>query len=136
MVLQRRAHGLVRGVPRGPGTGHRHGHRGVAERLPELPADLSYEGYPDSAEERLEQRRADALWALAATTIARDADVDRATVVVHTTLEGRTGAVGGAGARGVTDGGAGLPNRSEAPPVDPTVPYPSAPDSHGPLSEF
>ncbi len=77
----------------------------VAERLPELPADLSYEGYPDSAEERLEQRRADALWALAATTIATDADVDRATVVVHTTLEGRTGAVGGAGARGVTNGG-------------------------------
>ena len=48
--------------------------------------------------------------------------------MVHTTLEGRTGAVGGAGARGVTNGGAGVPNRSEAPPVDPTVPYPSAPD--------
>ena len=108
----------------------------VAERLPELPADLAYEGYPDSSEERLEQRRADALWALAATTIAGDADVDRATVVVHTTLEG---GVGGTGARGGEAGahdgsdGAGMPGRSEALRWTPRSPIPRLPLPRSPI---
>ena len=58
----------------------------VAERLPELRDDEADGAYPLLAEDRLEQRRADALVSMASTAIADDPDPDRATVVVHTSL--------------------------------------------------
>nr|MBA2599672.1 DUF222 domain-containing protein [Actinomycetota bacterium] len=79
----------------------------IAERLPELPPDLCFEGYPDSSEAVVEQRRADALWALAAAGLAQDPDADRATVVVHTMLGSATAAT---------------------PPGDPTMPGPTMAD--------
>ncbi len=85
----------------------------IAERLPELPPDLCFEGSPDSCDERIEQRRADALWALAAAGLARDPDADRATVVVHTML-------GSAGA--LSQAGPPVPGPTMA---DPTVPDPT-----------
>ncbi|MGI8791467.1 MAG: DUF222 domain-containing protein [Actinomycetota bacterium] len=57
-----------------------------AERLPEPPEEPT-SGIGLSAEDRREQRYADALWALASQAIAEDQDGDRATVVVHTKLE-------------------------------------------------
>ena len=62
----------------------------VADQLPELPDDDP--GFGDASEDRRDGRRADALYVLASQTIATDADPDRATVVVHTTVDqGRPG---------------------------------------------
>jgi hypothetical protein len=56
--------------------------RRVAERVPEVPAD----DVETTSEDRLQQRCADALHALAMSSIAEDRDADRAAVVVHTVL--------------------------------------------------
>jgi hypothetical protein len=53
--------------------------RRVAQRLPDLPLD----DVETTSEDRLQQRCADALHALAMSSIAEDRDADRATVVVH-----------------------------------------------------
>jgi hypothetical protein len=44
---------------------------------------------PVSAQDRREQRNADALCAVSSQALAKDQDGDRATVVVHTTIESR-----------------------------------------------
>ncbi len=60
----------------------------TAERLPESPTEEEpTSAIPLSAQDRREQRCADALSALSSQAIAADQDADRATVVVHTTIE-------------------------------------------------
>ncbi len=62
----------------------------AAERLPEsLPEEEHTSGsdVPLSAQDRREQQAADALCALSSQAIASDQDADRATVVVHATIE-------------------------------------------------
>ncbi len=59
----------------------------TAERLPELPTEEQTSAIPLSAQDRREQRCADALSALSSQAIAADQDADRSTVVVHTTIE-------------------------------------------------
>ena len=54
----------------------------MAERVPALPTDTGAAVCPEDA---VEQRRADALLAVATAAIADDADSERATIVVHTT---------------------------------------------------
>ena len=58
--------------------------RRAAERIPEFPRDESSAGVENA--DTLPERCADALSALAMRAISEDADADRATVVVHTTL--------------------------------------------------
>jgi uncharacterized protein DUF222/HNH endonuclease len=55
----------------------------LADRLPELPQQ-AVETIPEN---RLQQRCADALFAMASHKISEDADADRATIVVHTAIE-------------------------------------------------
>jgi hypothetical protein len=59
----------------------------LADRLPEMPDDDLPEGMERSADDTLEERCADALWAMASRAISQDSDADRATVVVHTRLD-------------------------------------------------
>jgi hypothetical protein len=59
----------------------------AAETIPSMPGEED-EYYVDA-------RRADALVALCSARIARDAEPDRATVVVHTQVDRSTGAIGG-----------------------------------------
>ncbi len=59
----------------------------LSERLPESPTEEPTSAIPLSAEDRREQRCADALSVLSSQTIAADQDADRSTVVLHTTLE-------------------------------------------------
>jgi len=59
----------------------------LAERLPESPAEDQSSAIPLSAQDRKEQHAADALCALTSQAIASDQDADRATVVVHATIE-------------------------------------------------
>jgi hypothetical protein len=59
----------------------------TAERLPELPTEEQTSAIPHSAQDRREQRYADALCLLSSQAIAADQDADRATVMVHTTIE-------------------------------------------------
>ncbi len=56
----------------------------ASERLPE---EQPTSDIPHSAQDRREQRYADALCLLSSQAIAADQDADRATVVVHTTIE-------------------------------------------------
>lgn len=70
----------------------------VAKTLPEAPDDCSPE---DGDLSSIDARRADALVALASTTIAEDQDADRATLVVHAEL----GALVGDGPNGLLAGG-------------------------------
>ncbi|MFN2526660.1 MAG: DUF222 domain-containing protein [Actinomycetota bacterium] len=60
--------------------------KSVADSIPSSPEDADAPIRRFAEEMDLERRCADALHALAMTSIAEDADVDRATVVVHTTL--------------------------------------------------
>jgi hypothetical protein len=59
--------------------------RRLADRLPDLPLD---DEVLSSPEDLLEQRCADALYAMASHSISEDADADRATVIVRTRLDG------------------------------------------------
>ena len=60
----------------------------LSERLPEsLPEEEPTFDIPYSAQDRREQRYADALCALSSQAIASDQDADRSTVVVHATIE-------------------------------------------------
>ena len=59
----------------------------TAERLPELPPEEPTSSVPLSAQDKREQRHADALCVLSSQAIAADQDADRATVVLHTTIE-------------------------------------------------
>ncbi|HEX2241486.1 MAG TPA: DUF222 domain-containing protein [Actinomycetota bacterium] len=65
----------------------------VAGSLPSSPEVPTARDARWAQERDFESRCADALHALAMTAIAQDADVDRATVVVHTTLDAVTGAL-------------------------------------------
>lgn len=56
----------------------------IADKVPALPPDAEAAVDPDDL---VDVRRADALYAMASTTIAVDADPDRATIVVHTTVD-------------------------------------------------
>jgi hypothetical protein len=60
--------------------------RRVADNLPELPAEIE-----NCPQDLFQQRCADALHALAGRALADDADADRATVVVHSTLDACAG---------------------------------------------
>ncbi len=59
----------------------------TAERLPELPTEEQISAIPLSARDRKGQRSADALSVLSSQAIASDQDADRATVVVHATID-------------------------------------------------
>ena len=59
----------------------------AAERLPESPPEERSPGIELAAENKREQRYADALCELSSRAIAADQDADLATVVVHTTIE-------------------------------------------------
>jgi hypothetical protein len=61
----------------------------AAERLAEAPPEEEQDfDIPVSPQDRREQRAADALCALSSQALASDQDADRATVVLHTTLDG------------------------------------------------
>ena len=77
--------GLEGEFPAAQGTAITKAIKRIANQLPELPPDEPSSEL-ESSEERMNQRCADALFALASQSISRDADADRATVVVHTTL--------------------------------------------------
>ena len=59
----------------------------LSERLPESPAEEQTSAIELSSQDRREQRSADALSVLSSQAIASDQDADRATVVVHATIE-------------------------------------------------
>jgi len=83
--------GLEGLFPAGQGAAIAAALRRVADQLPEDRPHGSGEHLELPAEIVLEQRCADALHALASQSVGADADADRATVVVHTTLGARDG---------------------------------------------
>lgn len=60
----------------------------VADQLPMLPREGRWHELATTSEALLNERCADALLAMASRTISEDCDADRATVVVHTALDG------------------------------------------------
>lgn len=80
--------GLEGEFPAAQGTAITKAIRRVAETIPVLPQDEACTEFEISPEDAVHERCADALFAMASRAIAEDADADRATVVVHTTLGG------------------------------------------------
>lgn len=76
--------GLEGEFPAAQGAAIANAIRRVADRLPEIPPDEAMPPPDDS----FDQRCADALFLMASRAITEDDDADRATVVVHTTLDG------------------------------------------------